>query len=300
MHRTRPSRARLAALLAVLALLVAACGGSSAPEPAAEPTPDAAEEPAEGVSCAKEDLVLVSEGVLTVGTDDPAFPPWFDFDPTSGNGFESAVAYAIAEELGFSRDEVVWTVVPFNASYAPGPKDFDFDINQISITAERAQAVTFSDGYYSVNQAIIGYTGSAAIGATSVSELRGLRLGAQVGTTSLAFITDVIRPDVEPLVFDTNNDAKSAFEAGTLDALVLDLPTAFYVAAVEIEDAEVIGQFPSVGDAPEQFGMLFELGNPLATCVNEALARLRTSGALAGIEQAQLAEATNAPVIALD
>lgn len=290
----------MAALLAVLALLVAACGGSGSTEPAAAPAPDATEEPAEGVSCAKEDLVLVSEGVLTVGTDDPAFPPWFDFDPTSGNGFESAVAYAVAEELGFTRDEVVWTVVPFNASYAPGPKDFDFDINQISITPERAEAVTFSDGYYSVNQAIIGYSGSAAIGATSVAELRGLRLGAQVGTTSLAFITDVIRPDVEPLVFDTNNDAKSAFEAGTLDALVLDLPTAFYVAAVEIEDAEVIGQFPSIGDSPEQFGMLFELGNPLATCVDEALARLRDSGRLAEIEQAQLAEATNAPVIALD
>lgn len=287
MHRTRPSRARTAASLAVLALLVASCGGTSEPEAA-------------GGSCAKEDLALVSEGVLTIGTDDPAFPPWFDFDPTSGNGFESAVAYAVAEELGFTRDEVVWTTVPFNASYAPGPKDFDFDINQISITPERAEAVTFSDGYYTVNQAIIGFEGSPAAGATSVADLKGVKLGAQVGTTSLAFITDVIQPDVEPLVFDTNNDAKSAFEAGTLDALVLDLPTAFYVVAVEIEGAQVIGQFPTVGDEPEQFGLLFELGNPLADCVNEALGRLRDSGRLADIEREQLSEATGAPVIALD
>jgi polar amino acid transport system substrate-binding protein len=299
MHRTTTDRTRLAALLAVLALAVAACSGTTEPEPAAEPAPEAPAE-AEAVSCAKEDLVLVSEGVLTIGTDDPAFPPWFDFDPTSGNGFESAVAYAVAEELGFTRDEVVWTTVPFNASYAPGPKDFDFDINQISITPERAEAVTFSDGYYTVNQAIIGFEGSPAAGANSVADLKGVQLGAQVGTTSLAFITDVIQPDVEPLVFDTNNDAKSAFEAGTLDALVLDLPTAFYVVAVEIEGAEVIGQFPTVGDEPEQFGLLFELGNPLADCVNQALGRLRDSGRLADIEREQLSEATGAPVIALD
>jgi polar amino acid transport system substrate-binding protein len=290
---------RSLALVAALGLLVSACagGGDVAEEPTATEAP-AAEAPA-GPSCAREDLTLVADGVLTIGTDDPAFPPWFDFDPTSGNGYESAVAYAVAEELGFARDEVVWITVPFNASYAPGPKDFDFDINQISITPERAEVVTFSDGYYTVNQALVGYTDSVAATIGSVAELKALRLGAQVGTTSLTFITEVIQPDTEPLVYDTNNDAKSALEAGQLDAIVLDLPTAFYVSAVEIEEAEVIGQFPPVGDAPEQFGMLFELDNPLADCVNEALARLRDSGTLAAIEQEWLADATGAPVIAL-
>jgi len=294
MHRM----SRASALLVVLGLLAVGCSGA-AEEPAAEPAEESAAEPA-GPSCAREDLTLVADGVLTIGTDDPAFPPWFDFDPSSGNGFESAVAYAVAEELGFARDEVSWITVPFNASYAPGPKDFDFDINQISITPERAEAVTFSDGYYTVNQALVGYADSAAASIASVEDLRKLKLGAQVGTTSYDFIVEVIQPDEEPFVFDTNNDAKSALEAGTIDAIVLDLPTAFYVAAVEIEEADVIGQFPSVGDAPEQFGMLFELDNPLATCVNEALGRLRDSGRLAEIEQEQLAEATGAPVIALD
>jgi len=271
------------ALIAVLGLVLAGCATDGG---------DGAEE---GVSCEREDLTLVQEGVLTIGTDEPAFPPWFDFDggPSTGTGFESAVAYAVAEELGFTAEEVEWVVVPFNNSYAPGEKEFDLDINQISITAERDEAVDFSDGYYNVNQALLGFSDSDIAAATTIEELRAFRLGAQVGTTSLDFINDVIQPETEPLVYDTNADAKAAFDAGQLDGLVLDLPTAFYVSAVEIEGSTVIAQFPSGGDEGEQFGMLFEEGNPLRDCVNEALANID----LAALQQEWLSDVVDAPVI---
>ncbi len=270
------------ALIAVLALVVAGCGAETGSG-------------GTSVSCEKEDLNLVQEGVLTAGTDDPSFPPWFDFEggPSTGTGFESAVAYAVADELGFSADEVTWVVVPFNNSFAPGEKNFDFDINQISITEEREEVVDFSDGYYDVNQALLGYSDSDIASATTVDELKAYRLGAQVGTTSLAFINDVIDPDTEPLVYETNADAKAAFDAGQLDGLVLDLPTAFYVSAVEIEGTAVIAQFPSGRDDGEQFGMLFEEGNPLRDCVNAALANVD----LAGLQQEWLSDYVDAPVI---
>jgi polar amino acid transport system substrate-binding protein len=275
---------RYIALIAVLGLVLAGCatdGGDAG-----------------GGSCEKEDLTLVQEGVLTIGTDDPSFPPWFDFDggPSTGTGFESAVAYAVAEELGFTPEEVEWVVVPFNNSYAPGEKDFDFDINQISITAERDEAVDFSDGYYNVNQALLGFADSDIAAVTTIEELRAFRLGAQVGTTSLDFINDVIQPETEPLVYDTNADAKAAFDAGQLDGLVLDLPTAFYVSAVEIEGSAVIAQFPSGGAEGEQFGMLFEEGNPLRDCVNEALANID----LAALQQEWLSDVVDAPVIEIN
>jgi polar amino acid transport system substrate-binding protein len=269
------------ALIAILAMLVAAC---------------AAEEGGGGgdVSCEKEDLTLVEAGVLTIGTDEPSFPPWFDFEggPETGTGFESAVAYAVASELGFSEDEVTWVVVPFTNSFAPGEKDFDFDINQISITEERDQAVDFSDGYYDVNQALLGFADSEIASATTIDELKAFRLGAQVGTTSLDFITDVIQPESEPLVYDTNADAKAAFDAGQLDGLVLDLPTAFFVSATEIEGSTVVAQFPPAGDS-EQFGMLFEEGNPLRDCVNQALANVD----LEAIQQEWLSDVVEAPII---
>lgn len=273
---------RYIALIAILGLVLAGC--------ATEGGGDGG-----GGSCEKEDLTLVQEGVLTIGTDEPSFPPWFDFDggPSTGTGFESAVAYAVAEELGFTPDEVDWVVVPFNNSFAPGEKDFDFDINQISITEERDEAVDFSDGYYNVNQALLGFTDSEIASATTIEDLKAYRLGAQVGTTSLDFITDVIQPDTEPLVYDTNADAKAAFDAGQLDGLVLDLPTAFFVSAVEIEGSSVIAQFPASEDDPEQFGMLFEEGNPLRDCVNEALANID----LDAIQQEWLSDVVDAPII---
>ena len=291
-------------LLVAGALLAAACGGDDDDDAdaAAEGDAGAAQGAADAAtSCDRGSLTLVNEGQLTVGTDSPAFEPWFvDDDPSNGQGFESAVTYAVADELGFSADEVTWTVVPFNNAFAPGEKDFDFAIEQVSITEERAQAVDFSDGYYDVNQAIVGFSDSPAADATTVSELKGLKLGAQVGTTSLDFINQVIQPEQEASVYNDTSAAKAAFDAGQLDGLVLDLPTAFFVAAVEIEGAEVIGQFPSVGDDPEQFGMVFEKGNPLRDCVNEALSSLRDSGQLEAIEQEWLSESTNAPVISLD
>ena len=272
---------RSIALLATLAMLVAAC---------------AAEEGGGGgdVSCEKADLPLVEEGVLTIGTDEPSFPPWFDFEggPSTGTGFESAVAYAVADELGFTEEEVTWVVVPFNNAFAPGEKDFDFDINQVSISEEREEAVDFSDGYYDVNQALLGFSDSEIASATTIDELKAYRLGAQVGTTSLDFITDVIQPETEPLVYDTNADAKAAFDAGQLDGLILDLPTAFFVSAVEIEGSTVIAQFPSAGES-EQFGMVFEEGNPLRDCVNEALANVD----LEAIQQEWLSEVVEAPII---
>jgi polar amino acid transport system substrate-binding protein len=272
---------RSIALIATLALIVGAC---------------AAEEGGGGgdASCEKEDLTLVQEGVLTIGTDEPSFPPWFDFEggPSTGTGFESAVAYAVASELGFTEDEVTWVVVPFNNAFAPGEKDFDFDINQVSISEEREEAVDFSDGYYDVNQALLGFSDSEIAAASTIDELKPYRLGAQVGTTSLDFITDVIQPDTEPLVYDTNADAKAAFDAGQLDGLVLDLPTAFFVSAVEIEGSTVIAQFPSAGES-EQFGMVFEEGNPLRDCVNEALANVD----LDAIQQEWLSDVVEAPII---
>jgi polar amino acid transport system substrate-binding protein len=272
---------RSIALIAILALLVAAC---------------AAEEGGGGgdASCEKEDLTLVEEGVLTIGTDEPSFPPWFDFEggPETGTGFESAVAYAVADELGFTEGEVDWVVVPFNNAFAPGEKDFDFAINQISISDERDEAVDFSDGYYDVNQALLAFSDSEIASATTIEELKAYRLGAQVGTTSLAFITDVIQPETEPLVYDTNADAKAAFDAGQLDGLILDLPTAYIVSATEIEGSTVVAQFPSAGES-EQFGLVFEEGNPLRDCVNEALANVD----LEAIQQEWLSDVVEAPII---
>jgi polar amino acid transport system substrate-binding protein len=191
---------------------------------------------------------------------------------------------------------VEWVVVPFNNSYAPGEKNFDFDINQISITTERDEAVDFSDGYYTVNQALLGFSDSEIAAATTIDELKAFRLGAQVGTTSLDFIDDVIQPETEPLVYDTNADAKAAFDAGQLDGLVLDLPTAFYVSAVEIEGSAVIAQFPTGETGGEQFGMLFEEGNPLRDCVNQALANVD----LEALQQEWLSDVVDAPVIPID
>ena len=204
-------------------------------------------------------------GQLTVGTDSPAYEPWFvDNDPTNGKGFESAVAYAVAEQLGFSKDQVKWIKVPFNSSYAPGDKKFDFDINQISISPKRAEAVDFSDGYYSAAQAVIALKGTAGAEAGSLDDLKGLRLGAQTGTTSLTAIRDVIQPDVDPVVFEDINAAEQALQNDQVDAVLADLPTAFYISAVEIPDSVLVGQFQPETGEQEEFGMLFQKGSARA------------------------------------
>jgi polar amino acid transport system substrate-binding protein len=255
--------------------------------------------------CDKGSLNLVSDGKLTIGTDNPAYPPWFGgdeghgwkvSDPTSGKGYESAVAYAVAKQLGFPRAQVTWTYVPFNRSFAPGPKSFDFDINQISYSPARAKVVTFSDSYYDVNQALVVLKGSKIAKVRSVAKLRDAKLGAQLGTTSYQFIVDKIKPSGKPAVFPQNAGAIAALKNGQIDGLVVDLPTAFYVTAVQVPNATILGQFPAAAGG-EHFGMVFAKGNSLARCVNGALAALKANGTLARIQQQWLAKATGAPVL---
>lgn len=287
--RTSRTRRGLVAVAAALALTLTAC--SSAEEDTA------ASDATTSDSCAKENLSLFTAGTLTIGTDNPAYEPWFkDNDPTNGEGFESAVAYAVAEQLGFSADEVTWTVAPFNSIIAPGFKEFDFAINQVSIRDERKEAVDFSTGYYNVKQALITVAGSPIEGATTLAELKDAKLGAQVGTTSYAVITDLIQPTQEPGSFDTNDIAKQALANGQIDGLIVDLPTAFYITAVELENGVIVGQFETV-DENEQFGLVMDKDGPLTTCVSEAVEALIADGTLAAIEEQWLAQVTNAPVI---
>jgi polar amino acid transport system substrate-binding protein len=285
-----------AAVLAPLMLLALGCAPQSS-STATDTTPTTSDSTAATPAECAQGKTL-KDGVLTVGTDSPAYDPWFrDNDPTNGKGFESAVAYAVAEQLGFDKSAVTWTKVPFNKSYAPGDKDFDFDINQISITPERQKVVTFSDGYYTAAQALIALKGSPVADATSLADLKDFKLGAQTGTTSLKAIRDDIQPTSEPLVFDDTNVAKQALLNGQVDAIVADLPTAFYISAVQIPSSTIVGQFQQQSGLPEQFGMLFGKDNPLAECVNLALAAMKDDGTLAAIEQKWLSDTVDVPVL---
>ena len=309
-------RTGLAVLPLVLLPLVACApqddSGSSAADEAPSATPSeagssdpATDEPsavesAGGLSaaCATDQLPLNAAGRLTVATDSPAYEPWFvDNDPTNGQGYESAVTYAVAERLGFSADQVAWEVVPFNTSYKPGDKDFDFDINQISISPARAKVVDFSQGYYSAAQSLIALKGSPIAGATSLADLAAYRLGAQTGTTSLTAIRDTIEPDAEPAVFEDTNAAKQALLNGQVDGIVADLPTAFYITAAEIKNSVIVGQFQPVSGEQEQFGLLFEKGNPLVACVDEALAAMTADGTLDQLQQQWLSNEVDVPVL---
>jgi len=276
-------------------LALAACGGSdSASDTTAAPTTgQTAAECAAGKT--------VTDGKLTIATGEPAYEPWVVGDaPESKEGFESAVAYAVAAELGFADADVTWVRTTFDEAIAPGTKNYDFNLQQVSILEERKSAITFSDPYYTTVQAVVAQEGSPAIGATTVADLKDVKFGVQSNTSSLNFITDVIKPDAEPYVYDTNADAKAALEAGQIDAIVADLPTAFYIAAAELENASVVGQFPvAEGIAADEFGLAFDLGNELAECANIALATLKGNGTLDEIVQTWLADKTNAPVSAL-
>jgi polar amino acid transport system substrate-binding protein len=264
-------------------------------------------------SCAPDNLDLINPGQLTVGTDNPAYSPWFAGgtsndspwkinDPNTGKGFESAVAYAVAEQLGFSDTEVEWLEVPFTQIFKPGPKDFDFAINQVSYKPARDEAVDFSESYYEVNQALVAQKGTPIASATSLEDLKQYKLGAPVGTTSFDYIEQNIQPEEDPGVYDTQNDAITALNNGQIDGIVVDLPTAFYIADPFVQQAKnsvVVGQFATVGEQ-EYFGLVFESGNPLKDCVNQALDALKADGTLAGIQQTWLSEKTNvgeAPVL---
>ena len=250
--------------------------------------------------CAPGALNLVEDGVLTIGADNPAFPPWFGgaektkpwkvSDPYSGKGYESAVAYSIASQLGFTKAQVKWTVVPFNNSFRPGKKPFDFYITQVSFSPERARAVDFSMSYYFVNQAVVARKGTPIAKVRGIGGLKRYKLGAQVGTTSYTYITRWIRPSSDPLVYDTNDAAVQALKNGQLDGIVVDLPTAFYVTAVQVDDGVIVGKLPTKG-TKERFGLVFQKGNRLRTCVNRALNRMWRNGTIKKHQQAYLARA---------
>ena len=246
--------------------------------------------------CTPDTLETKKAGTLTIGTDKPAFPPYFvDDDPTNGEGFESATAYAIADQLGYAETDVEWTVVPFNASYAPGPKDFDFDLNQISITPKRSEQVDFSAPYYEADQAVVALKDSDAASATSLADLADAKIGVQIGTTSLEAVESSIQPSEDPQVFDTSNDVVSALKNGQVDAVVVDVPTAFFLTAVQVTEATTVGQFSAPGG--DQWGALLEKDSPLTDCVSAAVTALQESGDLPAIEKKWMSDVTKAPIL---
>jgi polar amino acid transport system substrate-binding protein len=243
----------------------------------------------------------IHKGVLTVATDEPAYTPWFENNkPDNGKGYESAVAYAIAGELGVAKKDVHWVVEPFDSSYIPGPKSFDFDINEISYTADRAKAVTFSESYYNVNQSIVALTKDPIVKKHTPAELKTYKYGDQIGTTGLAYINNEIKPTTPARVYTTLDQAVLALQTGQIDAIVIDTPTGQYMASAQITNkkgksiATQVGQFPSVG---EHYGLLFAKGNPLVGCVNDAISALKANGTLAALQKKWLGIYTSVPVI---
>jgi|1185.fasta_scaffold37143_2 polar amino acid transport system substrate-binding protein len=280
---------RLTALVLAAALAVLAGCGSDDNDKSSSSSSTAAT-----TSCAKDKLALTSAGQLTVGTDKPAYPPYFvDDDPANGKGFESAVAFAVAKRLGFTADQVKWTVVPFNSSYAPGPKNFDFDINQISITPAREKVVDFSRPYYTAPQAVVVPKGSDYANASSLADLKSATIGVQIGTTSLDAAREVIKPDDDVKVFNDSNDVVTALKQNQVDAIVVDLPTAFYLTAAQVPDAKIVGQFSAPGG--DQFGLLLAKDSKLTPCVSEALGKLAFSGELKKITDKWMGGAAGAP-----
>ena len=275
----RPTRT-VAALAALALLALTACAPEESDPPAAEGG-----------------LETLTEGVLTIGTSDPAYEPWMvDNDPTNGEGFEPAVAYAVAEELGFAPEDVSWVRVTFDQIIAPGTKPFDVAINQVSISPERRQNLDFSSSYYDTAQAVVTVAGSAAASATSLADLAEVRIGAMVGTTSAVVAEQAIAPTTDVQIFNDNDQLKQALAANLVDAIVVDLPTAWYITAVELEGGLIVGQLPA-GDNPDQFGLVLDLGSPLTAAVTAAVDALRADGTLARIETEWLTDSAGAPVL---
>jgi polar amino acid transport system substrate-binding protein len=294
---TMRARTRLT-LIPAFALIVAACGGGASTAPsgtaAATATPGTTAE-ATPEACATENLETMTAGTLTIGADNPAFPPYFQpsdpavegseweiGEPTNGQGLEAATAYAVAEQLGFTADQVTWVPVPFNNAIQPGPKDFDIYLTQVSYSAERAQAVDLSDGYFDLNQAVIGNAGTPIDEVTTVAGLKEFKLGAPVGTTSYQYIIDNIQPSQDPAVYDSLDAAIAALNAGQVDGVVVDLPTAFFAIAVQLDNGTIVGSLPTVGEV-EHFSILLNLGSSLTPCVNAAIAAIKDNGTLDGI-----------------
>ncbi len=278
------------AAVALLATTFAAC--APADEAATDDTDSTSSpEPSAAEDCTPDTMETFADATLTIATDDPAYEPWFvDNDPTNGEGYEAAVGFAIAEQLGYTADQVTWVKVPFNKVVQPGPKEFDFDLNQVSITEARRKAVDFSSGYYDVVQTVITNAGSAIDGATSVAELADAKLGAQVGTTSYTAITDQIQPSEDPAVFDTNDQAVQALNNGQIDGIVVDLPTAFFMTAVQLDDGTIVGQLPLPDGEPEQFGAVLAKDSALTGCITGAVDALREDGTLDQLNEEWLAQ----------
>jgi polar amino acid transport system substrate-binding protein len=275
------------AAAAALSVAAAACGST---------TSDSTSSTVAAADCTPDKMQTQTAGELTVATDKPAYPPYFENDdPTNGKGFESATAYAIANQLGYAKSDVNWVTEPFNSSYAPGPKDFDFDVNQISITPPRAQHVDFSAPYYTANQAVVASKGSSAASATSLADLKDASIGVQIGTTSLDAVNSEIQPSNQPKVFNDSNDVVTALKEGQVDAVVVDLPTALYLTAAQVPSATIVGQFPAPGG--DRWGALLAKGSSLTGCVSHAIDELRSSGELAKIEDRWMSKAAQAPTL---
>jgi polar amino acid transport system substrate-binding protein len=267
----------------VASLLLVGCAGQQG-------SGGSAQGGSEKKSCDIKNPPLYEEGVLTVATDKPAYPPWFEGNPEHYSGFEGEVANEIAQRMDLP---IEWVVEPFNKSYAPGSKDYDFDINEITITPERERAVDFSDGYFDDAQGVLTLKDSAFADAKTISDLKDAKFGAQVGTTSLDFINETVQPSEEPKIFETTNDAKSALESGQIDALVTDLVTTVYLRDFVIDNSVVVGQYPR----NEQFGMLFEQGNPLVGCVNQVLGQMKEDGTLRKLKEKYLQQYLSVPTL---
>lgn len=289
MSNSRPSKVVLILCAFALAALLAACSEEE------DSSADSGTEASVSLSdCTPDSLETVSTDELTIATDKPAFPPYFeDNDPTNGKGFESAVGFAIAEKLGYPADQVVWTVEPFNSSYAPGDKDFDFDLNQISITPKRAEQVDFSSPYYTADQAVVALPGTLPDDLTTTGDLADAKIGVQIGTTSLDAVTQTIEPSEDPVVYDNSNDVVTALEQGQVDAIVVDTPTALFLTAVQIPDASIVGEFA----APEgdQWGALLQEDSELTSCVSAAVDELKSSGELEEIQTKWINSAGGVP-----
>jgi polar amino acid transport system substrate-binding protein len=284
-------RRTLTATLAVASLLLASACAASDDSDDASPNGDVTL-----ADCKPADLALLKAGTLTIATDDPAYDPWFnDSDPSNGKGFESAVAYAVADKLGFKKSDVTWVKAGFNQAIQPGKKNFDFDINQFSISADRAKAVDFSTPYYSAAQAIITLKTSPFKGSTTIADLKDAKLGAQIATTSLDAITNQIKPTAKPLVYDDTSKAAQALQNKQVDAIVADLPTAYYLAAAEIDGGTIVGQFQPTSGEQEQFGLLLSKGSKLTPCVSAAVDALDEDGTLQRLQDEWLTQATDVP-----
>jgi polar amino acid transport system substrate-binding protein len=299
--------------LGVVSLLLVACGpggpttgpsgpASAAPSMAASLAPVETAEPTQE-ACAKENLQTLTAGVLTVGADNPAYPPYYIIEdpapegsewelgqPPSGKGLESATAYAVAGALGFASEEVTWVVAPFATAIQPGPKNFDMYLTQVSYRPARAERVDLSDGYFDLNQAVVAIEGTAIADVTTVAGLKDFRLGTQVGTTSYEYITDQIQPTLEPRAYDSMNAALRALGNGQIDGLVADLPTTFYMRDAQLNNGVIVGSLPTPeGQEIEHFSIVLDKGSPLTACVNAALAALKADGTLEAIRNEWIA-----------